>query len=293
MELRHLQAFVAVAAELHFHRAARLLALTQPALSQRIAQLEAELGVRLFDRSRRHVELTAEGRLLQERATAVLALLDASVEEVRSLARAGSQKVSVGYLEYMNLRQLPAAISRLQERHPEFQLEMVPTFTSEVAAAVRDRRLDVGFLLLPVTEPDLVVRLVVEGHWTLVLRAEHPLAALEEVPVARLAGERLVLPAREVNPEVVDWMVERIAVGTGNAARIVYRTAQAQVGPWLVKEGVGSFMVANYVLRDLPEGVVARRLMGIGPPIQVALAWHRENRGPALRAFLAAMAEGS
>ena len=97
MELRHLRYFVVVAEELHFTRAADILDMSQPPLSQRIMQLESELGVKLFERTRRSVELTAAGARFLQCARGVLAQLDRGVEGLKQLARGESGRMTIGW----------------------------------------------------------------------------------------------------------------------------------------------------------------------------------------------------
>src|SRR5436190_23247824 len=98
MELRHLRYFVTVAAELHFGRAARRLFISQPALSQQIRGLEAELGLQLLERNRRGVRLTPEGAAFLAEATAVVRQADRAAEVARALAQGATGQLRMGYV---------------------------------------------------------------------------------------------------------------------------------------------------------------------------------------------------
>jgi len=123
VEIRHLRYFVAVAEELNFGRAAARLHVAQPGLSQQIKALEAELGVRLFDRTRRRVALTEPGSMLLAEAYAVLSRFDQCLETMRQ-ARGRSPRTAIRigmYSEFSRMRG-PALVAELRRRHPELLL---------------------------------------------------------------------------------------------------------------------------------------------------------------------------
>ena len=130
MEVRHLRYFVAVAEELNFSRAASRLHVAQPGLSQQIRVLEAELGLRLFDRTKRRVNLTAAGSLLLAEAYAVLSRFDQCLDTMRQ-ARTGARlaSVRVGMFSEFSRARGPALVAELRRRYPELLLaiEAVPS----------------------------------------------------------------------------------------------------------------------------------------------------------------------
>lgn len=288
MDLPKLRAFLAVAEELHFRRAARRLGLSQPALSHQVARLEEELGVKLLDRSRQHVELTAAGRTLQAGALPLLESLERLIQETCRVGDALQRRLVLGYVEYMNLPFLPTALRTLQDEHPDAEIVHRELYPSEALAALGERTIDLGFAFKPVDRTDLVTRTVLIGRWLVVLPQGHPLAALPEVPLAELAGEPLILFARHINPPLYDWWLQQCRAA-GFEPRITYRTAQAHVGPHLVLGGVGVFLVGSYVLHELPEGTVARPLTGFAARIEIVAAWRPDNNAPLLRAFRAVL----
>ncbi|HEX7840414.1 MAG TPA: LysR family transcriptional regulator [Kofleriaceae bacterium] len=286
MELRHLRSIVALAEELHFGRAALRLAVTQPALSQQITQLEAELDARLFERQPR-VALTPVGAALLGHARRILDAVAEAEAEARSLANLTRRRIRLGYLEYWNPPFLAKAMRTLRELDPPVVLEPRNLYSAEVLAGLRDRSLEIGFVHLPVADDSLTVRPLLEGRWSLVVRRSHPLARRAALVLPDLAGEPLVFFDRTVNPPLHAWLLGRFAEAKVTP-RIVYATTQPQVGVDLVREGVGAFFVASYVLRTLPRGLVMRPFADL-PPMRIGAAWRGDQRTPALAALLDAL----
>ena len=291
MNLRRLRAFLAVADELIFRRAGARVAVTQPALSQQIRELEEELdGVALFERDKRHVALTEAGRVLLDPAREALTRLDGAFAEVRRFGSAAARTLRLGYVEYMNLPFLAPALRRLSEASPEIVVEPNELHSAGVLAALAEKALDLGFAFLPVAHPDLAARGLLVGNWMLVLAEAHPHARREVVPVAALETERLVLWARHLNPPLYDSLLAAMSAGMAGAEpNVVYRTAQAHLGPSLVAEGIGLFVIASYILRELPPGLVSRPLAGFDNRLPLAAVWRGDGRTPAVRAFLDAL----
>jgi DNA-binding transcriptional LysR family regulator len=289
MDLRQLRSFLAIAEELHFRRAALRVGLTQPALSQHVTALEAELDVRLFDRTRRKVELTSAGRIFSERIYGVVQALAAAVEETRRHASA-TQRVRTGYIDYINLPFLGPLFRRMQEKHPEIAVEHHEMYTDAALVALGEHAIDVAFALLPVRQPTFAYRVVVEGHWAIILPEGHALAALDVVPLEALAGEQWIMFDKKVNPPLRERVMARCA-SVGFTPRILYSTTQAHTGADLVAQGLGCFLAGSYVFRNLPPGVVSRRVRGLDERLQLAVVWHADDRSAATRAFLSVLRE--
>jgi DNA-binding transcriptional LysR family regulator len=211
MELRQLHYFVTLAEELHFGRAAERLHIVQPAVSQQLRRLEAELGTKLVDRSTRRVALTAAGQRLLPEARAALA----AVERARA-AVAGPAPLRLGTTTGLGER-LPRLLARLDRpvelvRVPAAARLRLVAAGSLDAALIRGEADAPGVRLEPVwTDPLLVA-----------LPAAHPLAGAEPLPLARLAELPLRLPARDANPPLVD-----LVLGACRAAGFEPRRAPA------------------------------------------------------------------
>ena len=155
MELRALRYFVVLAEELHFGRAARRLSLTQPPLSQAIAKLERELGVRLFERTRRKVALTLAGATFLDEARATLARAAQAVELVQRAQRGEVGRLSIGYLAATAYTLLPLVLRDFSRSYPGVKLELRELTIPQQHAALLKGDIDVAILRPPVSEAEL------------------------------------------------------------------------------------------------------------------------------------------
>ena len=153
MELRHLRYFVAVADELHFGRAAEKLHISQPPLSMQIRALEDELGVALLNRTRRHVSLTRAGQAFLQDARQILEKTDQAVLTARRAGRGEIGELAVGFISVADYNLLPLVLREFRRRYPMVSLSLKEATTDAQLDDLREGRIDVGFLLPPVTEP--------------------------------------------------------------------------------------------------------------------------------------------
>jgi len=215
MELRHLRYFAVVAEELHFTRAADILDISQPPLSQRIMQLEHELGVKLFERSRRSVELTAAGARFLKCTREVLERLDQGIEELRQLVRGESGRMTIGWEPLLELGSEPTAIQSLRGQNPQMPVEVKTFAAAELLRALRDRRVDAALSTASEIETDLKVRPLETLPLVALVPRGHRLAGRAAISPADLAKEPRVRLARHIAPSVAErvsgiWEKERI-----------------------------------------------------------------------------------
>ncbi|MFF7995010.1 LysR substrate-binding domain-containing protein [Kitasatospora xanthocidica] len=214
MELRQLRCFVAVAEELHFGRAAERLLLGQPAVSQQVRRLERELKVELFDRSPRHVRLTAAGERFLPAARDVLAAEDAARALGADLAAAVAVPavLRLGTVTGLGER-LDLILDTYQRRAPGVRVELRAAPVRERLALLAEGRLDAAFVrgAVPGNSTDLRFLPVWQDELVLALPARHALARRAEVDLADLAGLPLRLTARRNHPALVDLVTDACA----------------------------------------------------------------------------------
>lgn len=286
LDLRALRYFVAVAEELHFTRAAARLYVAQQALSRDIRRLEHQLGVDLFVRTTRRVELTAEGERLLVRARELLALHDRTLRELQNLA--DDRPLLVDLLAEGHT---PARVLRAARRHVP-GAELVARFHGGFGAALDlllSGRLDVAFgrsegLGRPFPTAKLTRRLIRLEPLALLLPQEHRLASLDAVPLATLRGAQVDVSAgNDSAPEWVDLAVRLLAAfGAEASPPHLHAVGLEETAQHLRDHGQP---ILTMVERSLPDGVVVRPLTEPVPLYPWAIVHRRDLRHPALDAL--------
>ena len=189
MELRHLRYFVAVADTLNFRRAAERVHIEQSPLSQQIRNLEQELGVQLFTRTKRRVALTHAGRVFVGDAQAVLARANDGMERARQAARGSIGALSFAYLTSMTNEFFVSVIHEFQHQHPSVTLSFSDMVPHAVLNAVAQRTADIGFLRGVFSHDELTVEELGTEPLVVALPKDHPLANKKRLSGTDLAQE--------------------------------------------------------------------------------------------------------
>ena len=261
MELRHLRYFVAVAETRHFGRAAARLHLAQPALSQSVRQLEAELGAPLLLRTTRQVSLTPAGEFFLEQARGVLTAVEDGARGVGRIAEGRLGLVRIAFTGTAAFSQLPRIARLVKQELPGVALEihadlLTPAQTEGLLAG----RLDLGVLRLPVGTDRLAVRTLAVEHLVLALPADHRLVTEPAVALPDLRREDFITYAEDHS--AVNQALHRTCREAGFAPRVEHRAPGTAVLLALVAAGLGVSLVPESV-RALPlAGVVFRDIAG-------------------------------
>jgi DNA-binding transcriptional LysR family regulator len=284
MELRHLRYLVALADELHFGRAALRLNISQPPLSQQIRQLEDELGVRLFERNKRQVQLTEAGRRIVTEAYLVLGQVDHLVNMATQAGAGEIGHLSIGTPIGMN-DVLIDTLRIFAKRFPAVHIELQYMSTANQIEALRQDRIRVGFLSLPVEDQaSLALEVVRREQFGIALPPEHPLTKYERIPVRALAEERFILFPRRVSPGFYDVVIA-LCRHAGISLKVWHEVDNLVASLNLVRAGLGvafcpvpmQKFFTDVVIRPLDE-----------PPLHVeyAVAFKRDTRTPVSDSFL-------
>nr|WP_221380689.1 LysR family transcriptional regulator [Actinoplanes polyasparticus] len=287
MELRYFAAFVAVAEELHFGRAARRLHMAQPPLSQMIRQLEKELGVQLFERSTRVVRLTSAGETFLEPARRVLDDIDMAKRAANGAKAGKCGRVTIGFDGASSYAALPRLSQSVRAAHPGLDLMLkVQPDPSAVLEALAEGKLDLGFVRMPVNRLGLRTRIIGNDELVCVLPADHPFAGKDEIDVADLAHDPFVsLPANTGSPLREAMM--RACESAGFTPEVVQEAPDTNTVLALVSAGVGVTLTlksADYLCQG---GLVYLPLRGRTVWLHAALAWRADNPSAVLREVLA------
>ena len=285
MEIRVLKYFLLVAREENITKAANLLHLTQPTLSRQLMQLEEELGVQLFRRSKHHIVLTEEGMLLRRRAEEIVALADKTRDDLQRRGEQLSGTVAVGSGELQSSRFLTQLLTAFQRENPLVSFSIYSGNSDNIKERIERGLLDIGLLQEPVDIAKYsFVRTPEREQWGVLVREDSELASRKSVSPADLAAVPLILPEREiVQNELLNWFgpyAEGLRVtATGN---LLYNLAS------LVRAGGSS--VLTLALDCSYEGL---RFLPLSPALEsnTVLVWKKAQTFSAAAAALIQFSE--
>lgn len=188
VEIRHLRAFVAVAEELNFTRAAERLFVAQQALSSQIRQLEDRLGTRLFERDTRSVSLTAAGVTLYGQAAKLLEDVDAVVESTRATSTS-TTPLTVGFVVAIEHGYYARILNDFNDLHPDTSIKIHFSDTTDPSGGLRSRDVDVAFVYGPFNRQGLEKRFLFSEPLGVVMAKDHPLASVKDVSLEQVLDE--------------------------------------------------------------------------------------------------------
>ena len=289
MELRHLRYFVAVAEELHFRRAAERLYVAQPAVSEQIRKLEAELGVRLFDRTHRSVALTASGSALLVEARRVLHQAGIAQRAAREAHASAGSKLRIGYVPDVLPASVPRALQALASEAPRVEVVLQTGATHELVESVRDERLDAVIVGLPAPAKGLQVTSLGDQSLVAAVPAGSPKAFEPELTLEQLAPERLVMLPRDSNPALHDAVVA--LTREAGLSPVFVEAPEPRVEAVLLAVAAGggvALLPASVAQRYATAGVRLVDVAGTGPAFEAAVLTRPNSDSLAIQRFLRA-----
>jgi LysR family transcriptional regulator, hca operon transcriptional activator len=284
MELRHLRYFVAVAETGSMKLAAeRRIHTAQPSLSRQMRDLEHEVGVALFARSVRGVELTAAGRAFLDHARLSLTQAETAAEAARRAARPAKTIFAVGFLTGQEAAWLARATRILSDDLPNIEIRVSSGFSVTLADDLKQGRVDIAFLRHE-PDPDLAFRLVLNEPLVAILPHDHPLAERKTFDPRHLKGETFIGVSRipRVLRGAVNGYLQRLGVEI--APRFEIDDIAMAMSLVISERGVALLPIS---IEDyLPRSIVSRRLKGEQPTVDLMTGYRKDNASLILKTFL-------
>lgn len=287
MDFRHLRYFIAVAEEQNIGRAATRLHISQPPLTRQIQQLEGELGVQLFLRTPRGMELTAAGELFLDEARNIRAVVEQATERTQ---RAGQGKLGwldVAIFGSAILGEIPRLLLRFRKAYPDVKMVLHTMTKGEQIEALRQRRINVGFNRMVAPLADIAIELVSTEPLLVAVNEGHPLASQPSVTFSQLAHHPLVVFPTGARPNFVDKVI-RLCHEAGFVPEISQEVGDAVTGVALVASGFGVCLVPESATALALRGVVYLPIDDLPEHGRVDLSciYREGDQSPILQAFL-------
>ena len=242
MELRHLRYVVTLAETLHFGRAAERLHLSQPPLSHQIKQLEEELRITLFHRTKRQVQLTEAGRMFVQEARIILAQAAHAANLASRVDQGEVGQLTIGVAGPADAPIFVQILRTFAQKHPKVRVVLRNMSSLDQTHAISEERLHVGFVALPIDDAGLATETVMRQPIMIALPPEHPLAKRQRVPLKELSGEPQIMFARSNGPRFFDAVLAACREA-GFSMNIAHEVDNLYTACALVAAGLGVCLV--------------------------------------------------
>ena len=283
MELRHLRYFLAVAETLNFSRAAEQLNMAQPPLSQQIRALEIELGVKLFDRNKRPLQLTHAGCAFLPEAYAVIRQVEQASRIAQQANRGEVGQLAIGFNSAAIQAILPAILKQFRKQFPFIDLHLWELDSQLQLEQLDNNQIDCGFLHSHQREK-LQYHVLFKESLVIALPEEHPLGDQSVIELNSLVDETFILPPPKMGQSFYHQVLQ-LCEAHGFAPKVIQEARFLQTVLGLVASEMGIALVPASIQNLKRRGVVYRALSDAFE-IETLLVWKQENSSPVLNHFL-------
>lgn len=282
MELRHLLYFKAVAEELNYRKAAERLFISQPGLSRQIRQLEELLEVRLFDRDKKHVELTAAGVFLKGEVDFVINHLESTKSQLKLIESGKIGELRIGFLGSASNRVLPDLLTQLNASQPLITTSLEELSNFMQVEMIQKDKLDLGFVRLASVPEDLEMKPVLRDSFSLVVPKDHPIQVADFRTVSQFKEESFILFSSDYSSYYYEQILS-ICRDSGFSPKIRHKSVHALTIFRLVENGLGVAIVPTSLKDGYDLNVRFMEIPGIPQFTELSVIWKPANRNPALK----------
>ncbi|MGA3127374.1 MAG: LysR substrate-binding domain-containing protein [Candidatus Korobacteraceae bacterium] len=283
MDVRQMRYFLVVAEELHFRRAAELLHISQPSLSQQILQMEEELGVKLLARSKRKVELTEAGRALVDRVRRILSQIDEAVQTVRDIGSGNTGRFTISFVSAAIVGVLPSVFKRFRLECPSVDLQLHEYEPERQIDGILRGDINVGFMHARLEGEKLASLVVQREGFIVALPAEFK--AKGAVDLRSFRDHTAIIPSL-FSMHGFSEHVHKAYELAGITPSKVLSTRLIMIGIHLVAAGLGIAVVPASFATVKVEGVIYRPLKFQPPKAELLAVWRRDDESMLLKRFV-------
>ena len=287
MELRHLHYFIAVAENLNFTYAARTLFVDQSSVSQQIAKLEEEIGVKLFHRSKRTVQLTNAGQVFYKEALSIIEKSRQAIEMAKKADAGIIGKLKIGFLIAPVREFLPEVIRNFKTKYPNVEIELNHLPTVYLNDPHKSDDLDIVFTVITGLKDlaNLNYHILSSDSTCVYVHQHHPLANKSSVTLPELTNEPFIMRDWEESPQWYDYILS-ICREKNFTPNIVSQTKRIETVFLFVDSGIGITILPNYLKMYATPSIRSLELKGEDYKTDILVYHQKKNKNPAIPLFL-------
>ena len=281
LEFRHLKYFMAVAQELNYRKAAEKLFISQPGLSRQISQMEEVLGVKLFERTKRKVELTPAGEHLRQETLLLNNHLEGIKKELKRIDSGEQGEIKIGFLGSAMQNIVPELLVKMNSKLPKIKVSLEEMSNSDQIEEIENGKLDFGFVRLSRVPEAFHMQPVLEDTFSIVLPKNHTLEPKDFKNIGQLADEHFILFSSDYSSLYYD-MIMSICEDQGFTPIVSHKSVHAQTIFKLVERGFGIAIIPSSLQHGFDLNVKFIELKKISQRTTLSVIWKKNNRNPAM-----------
>lgn len=288
LQIHQLRYFIAVAEHLHFGNAAKQLNMSQPPLSQQIKKLEDSLQVKLFNRTKRKVELTPAGKLFLNEAYKIMEQIELSTDKIKQHSKGEIGELVLGYSSYSIFDVLPMILTEFYKRFPTVDVKLKHLSTSEQLEAFKNSNIQVGLLCPPIDQTHLTVELIYRQPFIAALPSDYPLLKQmkgDSLDVEDLSNSPFILTPRNIGTGYYDSIIN-ICIAANFSPHIIQEVNDLHELISLVSTGLGVSIVPKSLIQYKKSGVVFKKLNDDQFRVDTALVYKCAETSPVVYNFI-------
>lgn len=285
IELRHFKYFLAVAEDLHFRKAAERLFISQPGLSRQIKQMEDDLGIQLFVRHNRKVELTLAGIYLKKEITQVLKGIDYAIDYAKLIQQGKLGKLKFGYVGSAMQKIIPDLLLQFKKEHPDVQFGFQEMSNQQQIESLLSQDIDIGFVRLDSVPRGLTLQPILKETFCLVLPKNHPIDTHNFNNLQQFKDESFILFDPSYSASYYEKVLQ-IFVDSGFAPIVSHNTIHAASIYKLVEHNLGLSIVPKSLQSGYNMNVKFIELTDIKQRTTLSAVWNNNNRNPLVQFLL-------
>lgn len=283
-DIRQCKAFIAVAEELNFHRAAEKMGTVQPALSRLIGNLEGDLKVKLLERTTRHVALTEPGKIFLAEARALVSQLSSAIRNTQSAGMGKAGRLTLAYMDFAVHKFLPDLLSAVSKASPDIHIDLTYMSTAQQRLALMEGKIDIGIMIGEMNNPFVDSIRLADAPLVVALPKKHELASKKRLAFSDVVHEP-VLFGNETDWAAFRDVLFRLYAQEGASPRIVAEASSAAALMGLAAKGMGIAFYAGTPTLYQGGALTIRQVTPL-TTIPVSLVWRRGAKLPLVRHVL-------
>ena len=285
IEFRHFRYFLAVAEDLHFRKAAERLFISQPGLSRQIKQMEEDLGIQLFIRHNRKVQLTPAGLHLKTELSRTLKDIDNILDSAKLLQEGKQGKLNFGYVGSAMLEIIPDVLLRFKKEHPNVQFGLKEMDNQKQIDHLLSQKIDIGFVRLNRAPRGLIIKPILQETFCLVLPKNHLISQDNFKDLSQFKNESFILFDPSYSPSYYEKVMQ--IFDDSNFSPIVsHNTIHAASIYKLVENNFGLSIVPKSLLQGYTMNIKFIELTTIPQRTTLSVIWNTNNRNPILKSLI-------